>query len=192
MQVSSPLISLLDSNKEKILEVGKYKSSEYEELIDSLSKAEEKRYLILNQIKQSGYINIDEIKQEVNLTKGEIEANIDYLRELGLLGFINEHPRFFKEIIESSDKKGIFPSTKLIKEKNLCCGCGLCVAVCPVNAIDYTEGTFEIDEESCIECGLCFSACPRSFFPLQLEKIEMNNDPRVKYTEQFHYFRKLF
>jgi glutamate synthase (NADPH/NADH) small chain len=137
-----------------------------------------------------GEIDVKRIQEELTFPDDIVEVNIDYLRELGLLGFINEHPRFFRETIENSDHPGLFPSTKLIKEKNLCCGCGLCVAICPVNAIDYLEGTFEINEDLCIKCGLCFSACPRSFFPSSINKLK-NTDSAVKFKKQFNYYRNL-
>lgn len=48
--------------------------------------------------------------------------------------------------------------------QGLCSGCGLCVGVCPVNAIQtedpysYHPDTF--NQEACTECGLCTSICP--------------------------------
>jgi len=190
MEVQSPLIKLLVTNEDKILEIRKYNKAQFDKLIDSLTKAENIRNLILEKIRELGDINFERIQEELELSDEIVEVNIDYLRELGLLGFLNEHPRFFREIIENSDHPGLFPSTKLIKEKNLCCGCGLCVAICPVNAIDYLEGTFEIDEDLCINCGLCFSACPRSFFPTRIDRLE-HTDPDVKFKDQFKYYRTL-
>jgi glutamate synthase (NADPH/NADH) small chain len=192
MEVKSPLIEILMDHKTKILEIGKYNQIEFEKLINSLNEAERERSLILEKIKKDGLIDIKKIQTELDLSEENVLNNIEYLKELGLLAFIDKHPRFFKEIIENSEKKGIFPSTKLIKEKNLCCGCGLCVAICPVNAIDYLEGSFVIDEDICINCGLCFSACPRSFFPKELEKLEENHDPNIKFVKQFNYYRDLF
>lgn len=51
---------------------------------------------------------------------------------------------------------------------DLCKGCGLCVAKCPVGAISfsktdlgvYTTPTVEIDMTKCIHCGLCETVCP--------------------------------
>ena len=188
MKSQSPLVELLKNKEAKILEIGKYKKNELDNLIDSLSAAETTRYQILEQIKDSGEINVDRIKSDLGLSKEIVEISVEYIKELGLLGFLNMHPRFFREIIENSENPGIFPNIKLILEKNLCCGCGLCVSICPVNAIDYSEGFFEIDENLCINCGLCFSACPRSFFPKQLDKSE-SDDPNIKFTEQFGSYR---
>jgi len=185
MKSQSPLIELLKNKEAIILEIGKYKRNDFNNLIESLIEAETTRYLILEQIKDSNEINTERIRSDLGLSTEIVEISIDYLKELGLLGFLDIHPRFFREIIENSQNPGIFPSINLILEKNLCCGCGLCISICPVNAIDYSEGFFEINDDLCINCGLCFSACPRSFFPKQLEKPE-NDGPEVKFTEQFN------
>jgi len=192
MEINSPLIEILQTNKNKILENGKFNKIEFEQFINSLTKAERERYLILDKIKELGAINIQEIQNQLDLSEKNVQCNIEYLKELGLLDFVGERPRFFAEYIENTTIKGIFPSVALIKEKNLCCGCGLCVSICPVKAIDYSGGTFEIDDDLCINCGLCYSACPRSFFPKVLEKLEENNDPNIKFLEQLNYYRDIF
>ena len=47
---------------------------------------------------------------------------------------------------------------KLDKEK--CTGCGICVDVCPVNAMEISDGVLSIDRASCTLCGVCVSVCP--------------------------------
>jgi heterodisulfide reductase subunit A len=44
---------------------------------------------------------------------------------------------------------------------DLCDGCGVCVEVCPVNAITMTAGKAKIDPFLCISCGACIPICPR-------------------------------
>jgi len=46
-----------------------------------------------------------------------------------------------------------------------CCGCGVCVAICPrdcINLVANTEGFLypEVDIVRCTECGLCAGVCP--------------------------------
>ncbi|MHA1196758.1 MAG: indolepyruvate ferredoxin oxidoreductase subunit alpha [Promethearchaeota archaeon] len=48
-----------------------------------------------------------------------------------------------------------------IKE-NLCIGCGQCVIVCPVNAIQIENKKAKIDRDLCVECHVCYrdAECP--------------------------------
>ena len=53
----------------------------------------------------------------------------------------------------------------LYKQKNECCGCGACYAVCPKSAISMVEDEEgfaypHIQEEKCIACGRCIKVCP--------------------------------
>ena len=54
----------------------------------------------------------------------------------------------------------------LVISRGYCCGCGICVGVCPVEVIGYEALPKLIGE--CISCGRCSNACPRG-----LEKIIM-------------------
>lgn len=52
-----------------------------------------------------------------------------------------------------------------ILQKEYCCGCSACYAVCPHHAIrmQYDTEGFEypvVDQQLCIDCGLCQSTCP--------------------------------
>ena len=51
-----------------------------------------------------------------------------------------------------------------IKNKHDCCGCGLCAASCPKNAIKMIKDSLgflypEVNKESCIGCSLCERVC---------------------------------
>jgi electron transfer flavoprotein alpha subunit len=57
----------------------------------------------------------------------------------------------------SKNSKGI-EVAEIISDK--CIGCQICVAECPVGAIEMSGGTALIDPEVCIGCGKCFEVCP--------------------------------
>jgi len=42
---------------------------------------------------------------------------------------------------------------------NLCVRCGGCVSVCPLDAIEATDGQVAANER-CNDCGLCAKICP--------------------------------
>ncbi len=45
--------------------------------------------------------------------------------------------------------------------KNKCIGCGSCISICPVEAIDFDDdGKAKIDPNKCIKCGSCEATCP--------------------------------
>ena len=51
-----------------------------------------------------------------------------------------------------------------IFEKERCCGCGACEAICPVEAVALiidSDGFYypQIDEKKCVGCMLCKTAC---------------------------------
>jgi len=50
---------------------------------------------------------------------------------------------------------------KAVVITNLCDGCGLCVPVCPVNAITMEAGKAKINPFVCIGCGACIPICPK-------------------------------
>ncbi len=41
-----------------------------------------------------------------------------------------------------------------------CTGCGLCIDVCPVEAISLKDDKAKVDQETCVDCGQCVGECP--------------------------------
>lgn len=60
---------------------------------------------------------------------------------------------------------------------NLCTGCGMCVEVCPYDALSLKEGKVEVNEVLCEGCGTCSATClraaiqVRNLTPLQVHKM---------------------
>lgn len=69
---------------------------------------------------------------------------------------------------------------KLILSRDLCIGCGICVDMCPKEAIEYSPPVFEerkalnrpsIDFKSddCVLCGECVTSCPMKALTMLIE-----------------------
>ncbi|MCK7515660.1 MAG: 4Fe-4S binding protein [Desulfobacterales bacterium] len=70
------------------------------------------------------------------------------------------------------DPRNLVPYEQLLVDEELCDYCGLCVSLCPEEAIKVEgepleapaepkfEGKIEIDQDLCIGCGRCAQVCP--------------------------------
>lgn len=47
-----------------------------------------------------------------------------------------------------------------VLERNRCTGCGLCVRICPGEAITLVKGKAKLEPEKCLGCGDCIAYCP--------------------------------
>ena len=48
-----------------------------------------------------------------------------------------------------------------------CIGCGTCVKMCPMEAIQLHNAVAIIDENKCIGCGVCVHHCPEDAISLK-------------------------
>lgn len=57
---------------------------------------------------------------------------------------------------------------------DLCCGCGICKAICPKGCISWCKknGLYvpQIDGQKCVNCGLCASVCPGLGHPYEAKE----------------------
>lgn len=65
-------------------------------------------------------------------------------------------------------------TVKTTVQMNLCCGCGICKAICPKGCISWRKknGLYipAINEEQCVNCGLCASVCPGLGHPYEVKE----------------------
>ncbi|MDR1418313.1 MAG: 4Fe-4S binding protein [Endomicrobium sp.] len=45
-------------------------------------------------------------------------------------------------------------------DENVCIGCGSCVGICPVFAIESKDNKYAINSDVCVSCGACEPTCP--------------------------------
>ena len=46
-------------------------------------------------------------------------------------------------------------------DKEKCVGCGVCVNICPQEAISMVDDKAKIDAHKCVDCGRCAQVCPQ-------------------------------
>ena len=52
--------------------------------------------------------------------------------------------------------------TYVEKNEDRCTHCGMCISICPVEALTMDRPAWKVryDSEKCIACGMCIDACP--------------------------------
>lgn len=98
---------------------------------------------------------------EFNILKAHINSNKEGLMVLGLSGEkdkINQGINYLKEI-------GIIVqplSQSIIRNNNRCTHCGVCISICPTEALVLDPDTRKIHfyDDKCIACEQCIPTCP--------------------------------
>lgn len=78
---------------------------------------------------------------------------------------------------------------QLLYEKDKCIGCGICVQICPKEALILNptgasikgyieEDPIDLDQEKCVICGVCVALCPEDAL-----KILINNEEKTLIVE---------
>ncbi len=63
---------------------------------------------------------------------------------------------------------------------NLCSGCGMCVLVCPYDALSLKDGKVEVNEVLCEGCGSCSATCLRAAIQVKnLTPLQVNEMIKV-------------
>ncbi|MHA2248644.1 MAG: DUF362 domain-containing protein, partial [Candidatus Hodarchaeales archaeon] len=66
--------------------------------------------------------------------------------------------------------------------KDECNGCGQCIIVCPVQAIQMTDNKAVVNEEKCVECSVCYrdANCPVN--AIRMKKLDWPREVRIPFS----------
>jgi len=195
--------------KEEILEAGKYSEEEFYQILDAIVDAETERKIVLEQLIGKEPLFLEEISKFIKEFPPEnVICDVIYLKEQGYIEEIietktktvikkikgeekevEEKEFFYRYQVRDLPDDFIeyyFKPVSIVYDAGVCCQCGWCSSVCPVNAIKVTADTLEIDDETCMKCGLCYSVCPRSFSIEQASKTIRRLDKSLKFSEKIN------
>lgn len=194
--------------KTEILEKAKYSEEDFYNILDAMIDAETERQLVLKNLRLiKNPLNLNQlIKKFDYINPVNVIRDIIYLKEQGYIEVSNEvKTKLVKKKVDGEEKEveeeehilkykakklgddfieTYFEPVSLIYESGVCCNCGWCSAVCPVNAIKVTSDNLEVDNEKCIKCGLCFTVCPRSFPIEKLYEYRANLSKSLNFSEK--------
>ena len=192
--------------KDEILKTGKYSEDEFYEILDSMIDAETERFIVLEQLKGKKPLFLEEIIEIIKDFPSEnVIRDVIYLKEQGyveeqietkvkkVIKKVKGEEKEFEEkeyfyryqVKELPDDfiEEFFEPVSIVYDAGVCCQCGWCSSICPVNAITVTADNLEIDESTCVKCGLCFSVCPRSFSIDQVYKSIKKLDKSLTWSD---------
>ena len=193
--------------KEEILNTGKYSEQEFYEILDAMIDAETERSLVLEKLRGNKPLFLEEIIKNVkDFPPENVIRDVIYLKEQGYIAEdievktkkvikkikgeekeVEEKEYFYRYQVRDIPNDFIehhFEPVSIVFDNEVCCNCGWCSSVCPVDAITVTADSLEIDDNVCMKCGLCFSVCPRSFSIEQAYKAIKKLDKSLKFSEK--------
>ena len=190
--------------KDEILKVGKFTEVEFYEILDAMIDAETERKLVLEKLVGKNPLFLEEIVKEIkDFPYENVIRDVIYLKEQG---YVQEHVEiktktvvkkikgeekevevkeyFYRYQLKELPTEQYFEPVSIVFQAGVCCQCGWCSAICPVNAIVVEADTLEIDGDICMKCGLCFSVCPRSFSIDQANESIKKLDKSLKWSDK--------
>ncbi len=105
-----------------------------------------------------------EARLSTTCEKEKIDKKATELKLKGLREASEEFLTVSLDKTEEASEKALIKK-HILQTNSLCCGCGVCKNVCPVNAVEInmnTDGFYhaEVNGNVCISCGKCVSVCP--------------------------------
>jgi coenzyme F420 hydrogenase subunit beta len=193
--------------KDEILQTEKYSEEEFYEILDAMIDAETERKLVLEELQGNKPLFLEEIVKIIKKFPPEnVIRDIIYLKEQGYIAEeievkvkkvikkikgeekeVEEAEYFYRyqaKDLPEDFMEHYFEPVSIVFSAGVCCQCGWCSSVCPVNAINVTADTLDIDENICMKCGLCYTVCPRSFQIDQATKSIKKLDKSLKFSEK--------
>jgi ferredoxin len=107
------------------------------------------------------YKLVKDFDLKFNILKASVTPQEDGLMVLELLGDEQSCEKGMNYLVSSGVK--VQPlSEEVVRNTAKCTDCGLCVPLCPVQALSVDEKTKKItfSEDKCIACELCVKICP--------------------------------
>jgi len=189
--------------KDEIVKAGKFSETEFYEILDAMIDAETERKLVLEELMDKKPLFLEEIVKQIKKFPAEnVIRDVIYLKEQGYVQELVETKTkmvikkikgeekevevkeyFYRYQIKEKPIEHFLEPVSIIFNAGVCCHCGWCSSVCPVNAIEVTADTLEVDNDICMKCGLCYSVCPRSFSIDQAYKSIKNLDKSLTWSD---------
>ncbi len=195
--------------KDEILKAGKINETEFYDILDAMIDSETERRLVCERLLGEKPLFLEEITRVVqDFPPENVIRDIIYLKEQGYIEEIVETKtkkvikkikgeekeveeteffyRYHVRAIPDDFIEYFLEPVSVVFDSKVCCQCGWCSSICPVNAITVTADTLEIDDEICMKCGLCYSVCPRSFSIEQAGKNIKKLDKSLNFSEKIN------
>lgn len=81
----------------------------------------------------------------------------------------------------------------IVVETKACSGCGLCVAACPVDAIELKDHSGPEVLPACTDCGICYEMCPRVEMPYtEIEQEFAKENQARQYDSLLGFYSRIF
>ncbi|MHA1915991.1 MAG: coenzyme F420 hydrogenase/dehydrogenase beta subunit N-terminal domain-containing protein, partial [Promethearchaeota archaeon] len=199
--------ALIDA-KQDILDVGIYNEDQYEHILLTMLDDEKLKYSLynfLNSVSENGMevlnhfsekfsIKISKTLSLLELLKNENILEIEILQDT-IKGDENTPDKLvFKDFsiktIEEqiSNVRPIYEPVTVIFDSKNCSGCGICAGICPMECLGIYNGFGKIDEDKCIRCGLCYFVCPRTYLPVNVLNMTLENTSSIKEYQNVGYY----